>query len=87
MSATPVPSDLMLARRDEFGLMPMHCFRAYLFGRSIGYAEGYAKGRADLADESWSLACQIVRGAAQSVDIMAARAKPYTTPAWAGERA
>lgn len=81
MSA-PYP-DMPHAQLDPSGLLPMHCFRAYLDGLTAGYAEGYAKGCADHADESWSLACEVVNGAAKSIDVMAARAKPYTIPRWA----
>ncbi len=68
---------------DEYGLLPRCCFLAHLDGRSVGYAEGITKGRRQVQDESWSLACQVVNGAAKSIDVMAARAKPYTIPRWA----
>jgi len=68
---------------DEYGLLQQCCFRSHLEGRSIGYAEGISEGRRQVQDESWTLACQVVNGAARSIDVMAARAKPYTIPRWA----
>lgn len=67
----------------EYGLLPLCCFRAHLDGRSLGYAEGIIVGRRQVQDDSWSLACKVVNGAAKSIDVMAARSKPYTIPEWA----
>lgn len=60
---------------DEYGLLPLCCFRAHLDGRSLGYADGVTEGRRQVQDESWSLACRIVNNAGRSVDVMAARRK------------
>lgn len=68
----------------EHELLPLCCFQAHLDGRTIGHAEGVAEGRRQVQDESWNLACQIVNGAAKSIDILAARRKPYARPEWAG---
>jgi hypothetical protein len=58
---------------DTAGMLPLCCFRAHVDGRALGYVEGVTEGRRQVQTESWELACEVVRGAARSVDIMAAR--------------
>lgn len=58
-------STLMVERRDEFGLMPLDLFRAYLEGREAGFADGYIRALDDLtadahaAAQGWASAVQI----------------------------
>ncbi len=83
MNAAPAPVDLMLAAVDEFGLLPLCCSVARSDGFIAGIVEGHAAGRQEVLDNIDADAAQAARGAARSIDVMAARAKPYMTPGWA----
>lgn len=96
MSAAPTPVqpvtsvwDVMAdtASRDEFGELARCCWDSHWAGRTAGYIEGFAAGRESVFGDIEHDVAEVARNAARSLDVMAARAKPYTTPAWAGERA
>lgn len=59
----------------RISMAPSWVFRLFLDAESRAFQRGYAKGRADLAAESWEQSRVIVHNAARSVDVMAARAK------------
>ncbi len=83
-AATFEPLDMLLAARDESGLLPPCCHTAFLDGWLVGRSEGNAAGRQEVLDNIDADAAQAVRNAARSIDVQAARRQPYAVPSWAG---
>ncbi len=79
-----LPPDLMLAAVDEHGLLPLCCSAARSDGFIAGVAEGHAAGMEAVRADLDAAAVEVVRGAARSLDVMAARCRPYAVPSWAG---
>ncbi len=82
MSA-PTPVDLMLAARDEHGLLPLCCSVARSDGFIEGHVTGFAAGMEAVRADLDAAAVEVVRGAARSLDVAAARRRPYEVPGWA----
>lgn len=79
------PFDVMAAtvRRDEYGNPADCCWDAHLAGRTAGYVEGHAAGRESVWTDIEADVRAAARGAAKSIDVRAARARPYSRPGWA----
>lgn len=72
------------SRRDEFGNPADCCWDSMQAGRTAGWIEGHAAGRQEVLDDLEADAAEAVRGAARrSIDVAAARRRPYTVPRWA----
>ena len=85
-TTTPEPLDMLLAARDESGLLPPCCHTAFLDGWLVGRSEGHAAGRQEVLDGIDASVAQVIRGAVKGIDVRAARRRPYVVPAWATPR-
>ncbi len=74
-TTAPEPLDMLLAARDEHGLLPLCCSVARSDGFIVGFAEGHAAGRQEVLDGIDASVAQVIRGAMKSIDVRVARAK------------
>ncbi len=68
---------------DPAGNLDLRCLRTVLDAETRAFLRGYASGRESVWAEIDASAAEVVGNAARSIDVMAARRRPYVIPDWA----